>query len=138
MIRQITKDELLNMPASSYMNLEQLDFFDRLITAEIKSTYSAMGNVTSELYESTDNSPDIIDQANRVNELFLKEETIKKYKNRIRNLESALKRLKDGDYGYCEYSGDEIGLKRLLINPATNLSVEAQERKEFEAKQYYS
>lgn len=132
-----TKEDLLNMPESAYMNEEQLDFFERYINEEIKQCYKRVAVLQTELHDIKYNGQtEIIDQANNVGELTIKAKELSNYNIRIKAFEAALKRIKDGSYGYCDYSGDEIGLKRLLVNPATNLSVEEQERKEKQARHY--
>lgn len=132
-----TKEELLSMPESSYMNGQQLDFFERYINEEIKSCYRRIGVLRKELHDLKENGTvEIIDQANTIVELSLKEKELNNYNVRLKALENSLKRIKDESYGYCDYSGDEIGLKRLLINPATHLTVEAQEKEEAKSKHY--
>lgn len=132
-----TKEELLSMPEGSYMNSQQLDFFERQINEEIKSCYRRIGVLHKELHELKENGVvEIIDQANTFVELSLKEKELNNYNIRLKELENSLKRIKDESYGYCDYSGEEIGLKRLLINPATNLTVEEQEKEEAKHRHY--
>lgn len=133
----LTQEELLSMPESAYMNEAQLDFFERHINDEIKGCYKRVSALTKELHDLKYNGQvEIIDQAYTMAEISLKAKELTNYNVRLKALENALTHIKDGSYGYCDYSGDEIGLKRLLINPATILSFEEQEKREKLSKHY--
>lgn len=133
-----SKEELLGMPESSYMNEQQLDFFERYINEEIRNCQNMVGSIQVDIYNLKENgNVEIIDQANTINELSLKTTELNNNHAKIKSLERALKRIADGSYGYCLESGDEIGLKRLLVNPAISLTVDEQERLEKLSKQFY-
>jgi len=79
-------------------------------------------------------SPDIVDQASSYTEKNVEMRTVNRQIKLISKIESALKRLKDGTYGFCEETGEPIGLKRLIARPVATLSIAAQERHEREEK----
>ena len=73
-------------------------------------------------------SPDIIDQASSVTEKSIEMRTANRLRKLINKIDSALKRIQDGTYGYCEETGEPIGLKRLIARPIASLCLDAQER----------
>ena len=75
-------------------------------------------------------SPDIIDQASSVTEKSIEMRTANRLRKLINKIDSALKRIQDGTYGYCEETGEPIGLKRLIARPIATLTIEAQEKHE--------
>ena len=90
------------------------------------------------LYDSdlVDNvfSPDIVDQASSYTEKNVEMRTVNRQIKLISKIDAALKRLKDGTYGFCEETGEPIGLKRLIARPIATLSITAQEKHEREEK----
>ena len=81
-------------------------------------------------------SPDIVDQASSYVEKSVEMRTVNRQIKLISKIDAALKRLKDGTYGFCEESGEPIGLKRLIARPIATLSITAQEKHEREEKIY--
>ena len=79
-------------------------------------------------------SPDIIDQASSYTEKNVEIRTVNRQIKLISKIDAALKRLKDGTYGFCEETGEAIGLKRLIARPIATLSIAAQEKHEQEEK----
>ena len=75
-------------------------------------------------------SPDIIDQASSQAEKTLEMRTINRQRKLLTKIEKAIKRIDDNTYGYCEETGDPIGIKRLIARPIATLSIEAQEKHE--------
>ncbi len=78
---------------------------------------------------------DEVDRASRESDQALDLRTRDRYRKLLRKIDAALSRIDDGDYGWCEETGDPIGLKRLLARPIATLSVEAQERQEARERQ---
>ena len=95
---------------------------------------------TQALYSSNlvDNisSPDVVDQASSYTEKNVEMRTVNRQIKLISKIDAALKRLKDGTYGFCEETGEPIGLKRLIARPIATLSIAAQEKHEREEKIY--
>ncbi len=79
-------------------------------------------------------SADIVDQASSYTEKNVEMRAINRQFKLISKIDSALKRIKDGTYGFCEDTGEPIGLKRLIARPVATLSIEAQEKHEKEEK----
>ena len=75
-------------------------------------------------------SPDIIDQASSQAEKTLEMRTVNRQRKLLTKIEKAIKRIADNTYGYCEDTGDPIGIKRLIARPIATLSIEAQEKHE--------
>ena len=79
-------------------------------------------------------SADIVDQASSYTDKSVEMKALTRSRKLVEKIESALKRLKDGTYGYCEDTSEPIGLKRLMARPIDTLSIEAQERHERDEK----
>ena len=99
----------------------------------IKSNSQAL--YSSDLVDN-DFSPDIVDQASSYTEKSVEMRTVNRQIKLISKIDAALKRLKDGTYGFCEETGEPIGLKRLIARPIATLSIAAQEKHEREEKIY--
>ena len=93
-------------------------------------------NLGNLLNSSDDNfsSADIVDQASSYTDKSVEMKALNRSRKLISKINSALQRLKDGTYGYCEETGEEIGLKRLMARPVATLSIEAQEKHERDEK----
>ena len=128
-------EELLSQPSSEYMNSAQLDYFRRkLQTLEAELRVNA-GETTEHLRETV-LVPDPADRATIEEEHALELRTRDRERKLIKKVEQAIARIDTGEYGYCEETGEPIGLQRLLARPTATLSVEAQERRELRQKQF--
>ncbi|MBT2786367.1 MULTISPECIES: RNA polymerase-binding protein DksA [unclassified Halomonas] len=128
-------EQLLAMPASDYMNDEQLAFFRRRLLderAEIEAHLKEMKDVIASHERDSDES----DQASFEEELRLALRQADRESRLLNNIESALKRIENGEYGYCEETGDPIGLPRLMFRPTAKLCIEAKERQEQQEHHY--
>ena len=118
-----------------YMCAKHLAYFKQKLT-DWKSDLVKANNQA--LYNSSldDNSTsaDIVDQASSYTEKNVEMRAINRQIKLISKIDSALKRIKDGTYGFCEDTGEPIGLKRLMARPVATLSIEAQERHERDEK----
>ena len=96
---------------------------------------NSLGNL---LNSSDDNmsSADVVDQASSYTDKSVEMKALARSRKLIEKIESALRRLKDGTYGYCSETSEPIGLKRLIARPVATLSIEAQERHERDEKIY--
>ena len=79
-------------------------------------------------------SPDIVDQASSQTEKTVEMRTLNRQIKLLSKIDKAIKRIKDNTYGYCEETGEPIGLKRLIARPIATLSIEAQEKHERDEK----
>jgi DnaK suppressor protein len=88
------------------------------------------------MQDEASNFPDPNDRATQESEFGLELRTRDRERKLLKKIDSALERIDDGSYGYCEETGEEIGLKRLEARPVATLSLEAQERRELAERQY--
>ena len=131
----LTEKELLKMPESDYMNAAQLAFFkDRLrqLEAEILSNAGA----TTENLRETQFVPDPADRATIEEEHALELRTRDRERKLLKKVQQSLARIESGEYGWCEETGEPIGVPRLWGRPTATLSLEAQERREMRQKMF--
>ncbi len=130
-----TEAELLKMPESDYMNESQLGFFRaRLQQMEQEILHNA-GETTEHLRETVI-VPDPADRATIEEEHALELRTRDRERKLLKKIQQSLTRIDSGDYGYCEETGEPIGVPRLLARPTATLSLEAQQRRELRQKLY--
>lgn len=113
-----------------YMNPMQLEYFRRKLLTWRHQLMTESDSTINHLREENWQEPDINDRATLESDAALELRTRDRYRKLINKIDKALKRINDGDYGYCEETGDEIGLKRLEARPIATLTIEAQERHE--------
>ena len=130
-----TESELLRMPAKDYMNEVQLAFFREMLV-NLKEELMTNAGETSEHLRETPSVPDPADRATIEEEHALELRTRDRERKLMKKIEQALGRIESGDYGYCDETGEPIGLKRLLARPTATLSIEAQQRRELKQKMY--
>lgn len=133
--KTLTEQELLAMSDKDYMNDKQLEFFrNRLTEMEAELRHNA-GQTTENLRESTV-VPDPADRATVEEEHALELRTRDRERKLLKKVQAAIKRIDEGEYGYCEETGEPIGVRRLLARPTATLSLEAQERREIKQKMF--
>ena len=120
-----------------YMCAKHIVFFKKKLTewkAElVKTNNEALYNSSM---DDNSTSADIVDQASSYTEKNVEMRTVNRQIKLVSKIDAALKRLKDGTYGFCKETGDPIGLKRLIARPIATLSIAAQEKHEKEEKIY--
>jgi len=127
--------ELLKMPESAYMNEAQLGFFrERLQQMEREILQNA--DETTEHLRETVIVPEPGDRATIEEEHALELRTRDRERKLLKKIQQSLAKIEAGDYGYCEETGEPIGLQRLLARPTAGLSLEAQQRRELRQKLY--
>lgn len=131
----LTAEEILKMPEDDYMNAQQLEFFRRRLTDLEKELRANADQTTVNLRETTV-VPDPADRATIEEEHALELRTRDRERKLFKKVQAAIKRIDDGDYGYCEETGDPIGVARLMARPTATLSLEAQQRRELKQKMY--
>jgi len=134
--RDLTEPELLAMPDSEYMNEKQLDFFRARLTALKDDLLSNAGETTEHLREDTTVVPDPADRATIEEEHALELRTRDRERKLLKKISQSLARIDSGDYGFCDETGEPIGLGRLLARPTATLSLEAQQRRELKQKMF--
>lgn len=130
-----TEKELLAQPVDHYMSSAQLDFFKRKLV-ELEAELRANAEETTEHLRETVLVPDPADRATIEEEHALELRTRDRERKLIRKVQQALARIDSGEYGYCEETGDPIGLQRLLARPTATLTIEAQQRRELRQRQF--
>ncbi len=134
--RDLTEDELLAMPEGEYMNDKQLEFFRTRLQAQKDDLLSNAGETTEHLREDTSIVPDPADRATIEEEHALELRTRDRERKLLKKIAQSLARLDSGEYGYCDETGEPIGLARLLARPTATLSLEAQQRRELKQKMF--
>ena len=130
----LTDAELLAMPDSEYMSDQQLDFFRSRLQQQKDDLLANAGETTEHLREDTSIVPDPADRATIEEEHALELRTRDRERKLLKKISQALARIDAGDYGYCDETGEPIGLGRLLARPTATLSLEAQQRRELKQK----
>jgi len=133
MIKTITKEELLTMPADEYMNDVQLAYFKGILTQQKSEILADMENVKKELIGS-DKNADMNDVASTYESQQLELKRVDRERKLLDKINQTLANINNGEYGYCEVTGDEIGLKRMIARPTATMTIEAKERQEFKEK----
>jgi len=133
---ELTDAEVLAMPESEYMNDKQIDFFRAKLTALKEGVLSNAGETTEHLREDTSIVPDPADRATIEEEHALELRTRDRERKLLKKIMQSLARLDSGDYGYCDETGEPIGLGRLIARPTATLSLEAQQRRELKQKMF--
>ena len=134
--RELTEAELMAMPESEYMSDTQLDFFRACLEAQKEDLLSNAGETTEHLREDTSIVPDPADRATIEEEHALELRTRDRERKLLKKISQALVRIDSGEYGFCDETGEPIGLGRLLARPTATLSLEAQQRRELKQKMF--
>jgi DnaK suppressor protein len=113
-----------------YMSERQLDYFRMLLLDWKKSIHDAAGQTLQSLQDGPIREPDLNDRASSETDWGIELRTRDRQRKLIAKIDSALRRIDAGEYGYCEVTGDPIGLKRLIARPVATMTVEAQEAHE--------
>jgi DnaK suppressor protein len=133
---ELSDDEVLAMPDSEYMNEKQMAFF-RLKLQQLKQEIlNSAGETTEHLREDTVIVPDPADRATIEEEHALELRTRDRERKLLKKIEQSIARIDAGDYGYCDETGEPIGVGRLLARPTATLSLEAQQRRELKQKMF--
>ncbi len=134
--RELTEAELMAMPEREYMNEKQLDYFRACLVALKDDLLSNAGETTEHLREDTTIVPDPADRATIEEEHALELRTRDRERKLLKKISQSLARIDAGDYGYCDETGEPIGLGRQLARPTATLSLEAQQRREMKQKMF--
>jgi len=127
--------ELLSMPEDEYMSDRQLGFFrDRL--RQLEQDILSNAGATTEHLRETQFVPDPADRATIEEEHALELRTRDRERKLLKKVQQSIVRIDSGEYGWCDETGEPIGLRRLLARPTATLSLEAQERREMRQKMF--
>jgi DnaK suppressor protein len=131
----LTEEQMLRMPESDYMNEAQLDFFRHQLREMERELLANAGETTEHLRETVI-VPDPADRATIEEEHALELRTRDRERKLLKKVQASIARIDSGDYGWCEETGEPIGIPRLLARPTATLSLEAQQRRELKQKLY--
>ncbi len=133
----VSEREALELPdtyrpteTEPFMNERQVQYFQRKLLAWKEDILRESRETLSHLQAETENYPDIADKASSETDRALELRTRDRQRKLISKIDAALRRIEDGDYGYCEDTGEPISLARLEARPIATLGLEAQERHE--------
>ncbi len=133
---ELNDEEIIAMPDSEYMNDRQLAYF-RLKLVQLKTDIlNNAGETTEHLREDTVVVPDPADRATIEEEHALELRTRDRERKLLKKIEQSIQRIDAGDYGYCDETGEVIGVGRLLARPTATLCLEAQQRRELKQKMF--
>lgn len=118
------------------MSTDQLSHFGSILRSWKLELMNEVDRTVHHMQDEAANFPDPNDRATQESEFGLELRTRDRERKLLRKIDSALQRIDDGSYGYCDETGEEIGLKRLEARPVATLSLEAQERREMSERQF--
>ena len=134
--KELTDAELQAMPEDEYMNDKQREFFRARLQALKDDLLSNAGQTTEHLREDTSIVPDPADRATIEEEHALELRTRDRERKLLKKISQSITRIDASDYGFCDETGEPIGLGRLLARPTATLSLEAQQRRELKQKMF--
>jgi DnaK suppressor protein len=133
---QLSDAEVMAMPDGEYMNDKQLAFFRLKLMQLRQDILNSAGETTEHLREDTVIVPDPADRATIEEEHALELRTRDRERKLLKKIEQSIARIDAADYGYCDETGEPIGVGRLLARPTATLSLEAQQRRELKQKMF--
>ena len=133
---QLSDAEIMAMSDKDYMNDAQMAFFRIKLVTLKQGILANAGETTEHLREDTVVVPDPADRATIEEEHALELRTRDRERKLLKKIEQSIQRIDSGDYGYCDETGEPIGVGRLLARPTANLSLEAQQRRELKQKMF--
>ena len=134
-VRELTEEEILKAPEKDYMNDAQLAFFKKKLV-ELRDQLLQNADDTGEHLRENEITTDPSDRATLEEEYTLELRTRDRERKLLKKVEKSLRLIDDGSYGWCEETGEPIGVPRLIARPTATLSLEAQERRERVQKLY--
>ena len=134
-VRELTEEEILKAPEKDYMNDAQLAFFKKKLV-ELRDQLLQNADDTGEHLRENEITTDPSDRATLEEEYTLELRTRDRERKLLKKVEKSLRMIDDGSYGWCEETGEPIGVPRLIARPTATLSLEAQERRERVQKLY--
>jgi DnaK suppressor protein len=133
--RELTEEDILKAPEKDYMNEAQLAFFKKKLL-ELRDQLLQNADDTGEHLRENEITTDPSDRATLEEEYTLELRTRDRERKLLKKVEKSLRMIDDGSYGWCEETGEPIGVPRLIARPTATLSLEAQERRERVQKLY--
>ena len=134
--QELTDAEVLISSDSEYLNDKQMAFFRMKLVQLKQDIHNSAGETTEHLREDTVVVPDPADRATIEEEHALELRTRDRERKLLKKIEQSIARIDAGDYGYCDETGEPIGVGRLIARPTATLSLEAQQRRELKQKMF--
>ena len=128
--KRLTGGDYVPSDSEPYMCEAQQDYFRRLLLAWKKSILDASADTLQQLQDGPIREPDLNDRASSETDWGIELRTRDRQRKLIAKIDAALRRIEEGEYGYCEVTGEPIGLGRLTARPIATMTVEAQEAHE--------
>jgi len=135
-VDELTDAEIVAMPDEEYMNDVQMAYFRAKLVKLKQDMHQNAGETAENLREDTVVVPDPADRATIEEEHALELRTRDRERKLLKKIEQSIARIDAGDYGYCDETGEPIGVPRLLARPTATLSLEAQQRRELKQKMF--
>jgi DnaK suppressor protein len=129
-VQGVIEAEYIPHDDEPFMCERQRDFFRKRLVALKQEILDESRETLAAMQDSAVNIPDIVDRASAETDRALELRTRDRQRKLISKIESALRRIEEGEYGYCSETGEPISLKRLIARPTATMSLEAQERHE--------
>ncbi|MEZ5688251.1 MAG: RNA polymerase-binding protein DksA [Caenibius sp.] len=128
--KHAVSDDYTPDESEEYMNADQQDYFRRLLQEWKRAILTASAGTLQSLQDGPIREPDLNDRASSETDWGIELRTRDRQRKLISKIDSALRRIDEGEYGYCEVTGDPIGIRRLIARPVATMTVEAQEAHE--------
>ena len=129
-VQSFLPDDYHPVDDEPFMNERQLEYFRRKLVAWRDEILADSRDTIEALQDGTRNIPDVADRASEETDRALELRTRDRERKLVAKIDAALRRIDEGEYGYCEVTGEPISLKRLDARPIATMSLEAQERHE--------
>lgn len=123
-------DDYSPVESEPFMNERQIEYFRRKLLNWKADILENSSDTVAGMKDQTRNIPDVADRASEETDRALELRTRDRERKLVAKIDAALRRIEDGEYGYCEQTGEPISLKRLDARPIATMSLEAQERHE--------
>lgn len=124
--KQLLGEDYVPSDDEEYMSERQQAYFEMLLLEWKRSIHSAAGQTLQSLADGPIREADLNDRASSETDWGIELRTRDRQRKLVSKIDSALRRIKEGEYGYCEVTGDPIGLRRLIARPVATMTVEAQ------------
>ncbi len=126
----LTEEQIRQMPEEDYMNDEQLAFFKDLLLKLRDETLERISDARTNMSGEKEVEPDELDLAQREESNMLMLRIMSRETKLLKKIDEALERINEGSYGFCEVTGESIGVARLLARPTATLCMDEKERQE--------
>ena len=128
--RQNLEGDYVPSPDEEYMNARQTEYFRNLLIEWKQSILAASKGTLQQLQDGPMREPDLTDRASSETDWSIELRTRDRQRKLIAKIDAALRRIDENEYGYCEVTGEPIGIGRLIARPIATMTVEAQEQHE--------